>query len=149
MCYSLSRSQNEQFFLKFSIPKNSVFEDQEIFPKIDKKSSKKNSRGCAPHPLLTGLRPSRPGAFCLFAGLLGIHDRGNRHIYIHLYIYALIYKYISLCASLYIYLHLYTSIYISTHLYTSMYIIYIYIHLYTSIYIYVCLYIRIHTYIYI
>ena len=65
-------------FLKFSIPKNSVFEDQEIFPKINKKSSKKNSRGCAPHPLLTGLRPSRPGAFCLFAGLLGVHDRGDR-----------------------------------------------------------------------
>jgi len=31
-----------------------------IFPKIDKKSSTKISQGCAPHPLLTGLRPTHP-----------------------------------------------------------------------------------------
>jgi len=47
-------------FLKFRISKNSVFQDQETFPKIEEKSSKKISQGFAPHPFLTGLRPYHP-----------------------------------------------------------------------------------------
>ena len=40
------------------------------FSKNRQKIIKKNSRGCAPHPLLPGLHPSHPpglGAICLFA----------------------------------------------------------------------------------
>ena len=43
------------YFQEFCLSRPRIF-----FPKIDDKSFKKNSRGCAPHPLLTGLRLSHP-----------------------------------------------------------------------------------------
>jgi len=64
-------------FLNFRISKNSVFQDQEFCPKNPQKIIKKKSRGCAPHPLLTGLRPLQPpglGTICLFAPLLNDPD---------------------------------------------------------------------------
>ena len=72
------------------LKKNSVFQDQKHFPKIDQKLSRKNSRGYAPHSLLTGLRPSHPpglGAICLFAPLLDDPDSALSHKHTRAHVY--------------------------------------------------------------
>ena len=59
-------------FSKFWISKNSVFNDQEFFPKIHKKSSKTvENRGAAPLP------PTQVGAKCLAAVVLD--NQGRAH----------------------------------------------------------------------
>jgi len=60
--------------LKSRISKNSVFQDQETFSKIDQKSSSKNSQGSAPHPLAP-LPPTKVGAKCLSVVVLHNQDR--------------------------------------------------------------------------
>ena len=59
-------------FFKLRISQNSVFQDQEIFPKSDKKSSKKSSP--APYRLVP-LPPTKVGAKCLTAVMLDNPDR--------------------------------------------------------------------------
>ena len=47
-----------------------------FFSKITKnEKGEKKTWGFAPHP------PGRPGAFCLFAGLLAVHDCGDRRLH--------------------------------------------------------------------
>jgi len=49
-----SRSHIRNGFLKFRIPYNSVSEDQELFSKIDQKTSKKIRRTAPSYPSLRG-----------------------------------------------------------------------------------------------
>jgi len=68
-----NRKQGKACFWKSCISKNSVLQDQDIFSKIHKKSSKKNFApppyGAAPLP------PTKVGAKCLAAAVLAHRDR--------------------------------------------------------------------------
>ena len=63
-------------FFKLRTSQDSVFQDQEFFPKSDKKSSKKNSP--APYRLVP-LPPTKVGAKCLTTVVLDNLDRVLRH----------------------------------------------------------------------